>query len=131
MSNIRDKWETPSAIVEFLNEEFRFDLDVAANSQNRKCGDYLGPDHADPLRRDALAFPWAPHTCWLNPPYSNIKPWLEKAEEETHKGATVVALTPMDPSTKWFAEYATRASEIRILIGARVQFIPPLGGQEE
>ena len=43
------------------------------------------------------------HHVFVNPPYSNPKPWVEKAIEENKKGCFVVMLLKHDSSTKWFA----------------------------
>lgn len=39
----------------------------------------------------------------LNPPYSNPKPWVKKAIEESKKGKRIVMLLNVDPSTEWFS----------------------------
>jgi hypothetical protein len=49
-------------------------LDAAACGNNTLVPGYLGPDHPDPARRDALEFEdWAGlaggGVVWLNPPY--------------------------------------------------------------
>lgn len=110
-----------------LNAEFSFEVDVAADRHNRKCPAYFGRDHVEAGRRDALTQSWASHACWLNPPYSNVAPWLQKACEEAQQGATVVVLVHFDPSTRWWAKWALKADEIRVLTGARVRFTPPDG----
>jgi hypothetical protein len=43
------------------------------------------------------------HHVFVNPPYSNPKPWVEKAIQENKKGCFVVMLLKHDSSTKWFA----------------------------
>ena len=40
---------------------------------------------------------------FVNPPYSNVLPWVEKAIKERQKGKRVVMLLKMDTSTKWFS----------------------------
>lgn len=40
--------------------------------------------------------------AYVNPPYSNPLPWVEKAIEESKRGCKVVMLLPVDTSTKWF-----------------------------
>ena len=37
MTSNKDDWETPQALFDQLNEEFRFTLDAASNDQNAKC----------------------------------------------------------------------------------------------
>jgi len=123
----RDHWETPQHFFDLLNDAFCFDIDVAANRDNRKCEEYFGPDHADPERRNALAINWAPFRCWLNPPYSDVTPWLKKAYAESVEGALVVTLVRLDTSTDWWRDWAMKANKIIYLVGGRIQFEPPRG----
>lgn len=50
---------------------------------------------------DGLSIPWLNKT-YVNPPYSNPLPWVEKAIEESNKGKLIVMLLKMDTSTKYF-----------------------------
>lgn len=52
---------------------------------------------------DGLNMEWG-EWCYVNPPYSNPLPWIEKAIEESKKGKTIVMLLPVDTSTKWFSK---------------------------
>jgi hypothetical protein len=62
---------TPRSVFDPLHAEFGFGCDVAATLANRRVPTYLGPDHVDPTRRDALEYPWPTNKPnWLNPPYS-------------------------------------------------------------
>jgi len=56
---------------------------------------------------DGLLCDWAPHKCFVNPPYSNIRAWADKAVEEMHKGAFVAFLIPNDCSTDAFKTLRT------------------------
>lgn len=56
-----------------LHARFRFDLDVAASHANAKCERYYT------LEDDGLTCSWAGARVWCNPPYSDIRPWVEKA----------------------------------------------------
>jgi len=40
---------------------------------------------------------------FVNPPYSNPLPWVEKAIEEHEAGRTIVMLLKHDTSTRWYA----------------------------
>jgi hypothetical protein len=51
---------------------------------------------------DGLEIPWAWKT-YVNPPYSNPKPWVAKAIDEHAMGKTVVMLLKHDSSTRWYA----------------------------
>ena len=50
---------------------------------------------------DGLKLDWKDKT-YVNPPYSNPLPWIEKAVEENKKGKRIVMLLRMDTSTRWF-----------------------------
>jgi|TARA_Y100000034_G_scaffold131950_1_gene193785 hypothetical protein len=50
---------------------------------------------------DGLSIEWE-HKSYVNPPYSNILGWVEKAIEENKKGKQIALLLPLDCSTKWY-----------------------------
>lgn len=50
---------------------------------------------------DGLKMEWK-NLTYVNPPYSNPLPWVEKAIKESKEGKTIVLLLPVDTSTKWF-----------------------------
>ncbi len=120
-----DLWETPQYIFDWLDEEFNFELDVAASQENTKCGLFWSKEFS------ALDRSWnlynvktgkhAENKCFMNPPYSNPLPWVKKAYEESQKGCTVVCLLPADISTKWFHEWVIGKAEIRLVRG-RISF---------
>ncbi len=61
-SSRRNHWETPQRFFDKLNEEFHFELDVCANSENAKCEKYYSSEE------DGLKQEWK-GVCWMNPPY--------------------------------------------------------------
>jgi phage N-6-adenine-methyltransferase len=56
-----------------LHERFQFTIDAAASPHNAKLPRYW--TKAD----DGLTQSWAGERIWCNPPYSDIRPWVEKA----------------------------------------------------
>lgn len=114
-SSNNQNWETPIELFYRLNNEFNFTLDVCALPETAKCKNYFTPEI------DGLKQNWAPHICWMNPPYDDIISWIKKAYEESLKGALVVVLVPSRTDTKWFTEYAMKANEIRFIKG-RLKF---------
>ena len=59
---------------------------------------------------------------FVNPPYSNIRAWLEKAEQELKRGAEVVVfLIPARTDTKYFHEIIYNKHDI-IFIKGRLKF---------
>lgn len=112
------EWETPQDLFDILDEEFHFDVDVAATSTNAKCPVYFTKE------QDALAQEW-PGICFCNPPYGKgLDRWVRKALESATGGTTVVMLLPARTDTRWFHDYVLPYAEIRFIKG-RLKF----GGQ--
>lgn len=103
-SSASDEYGTPANLWDALNAEFKFNDDACP----------LGGD------RNGLMREWGSR-CWVNPPYSEIIPWMEKAKLESDQGKTVVFLVPARTDTRWFHEYALAAREIRFIRG-RLKF---------
>lgn len=112
-SSNRDDWETPQFLFDKLNQEFNFNMDVAASENNAKCPIFYSKEN------DGLKKPWY-GVCWCNPPYGReIGKWVKKAAESR---ATVVMLLPARTDTRWFHEYILGKAEIRYIRG-RVKFV--------
>ena len=110
-----DEVRTPEALYRALDHEFDFTLDVAADPKRHMTETFFTP------AQDGLLRQWAPETCWLNPPYSNVAPWLQKAIVEARRGATIVALLPVSASTGWFHDLVLPHAEVRFIRG-RIRF---------
>lgn len=111
-------FETPNWLFNSLNKEFDFQWDLACETDNAKCKNMLNSENYDSLHEDwyTLSNGW----LWLNPPYSPLKPWIIKSQEENKKGAKIVVLCPPIITTKYFSQWLP--SEIRFIIG-RVPFL--------
>lgn len=68
---------------------------------------------------DGLKIEWKGKT-YVNPPYSNVLPWVEKAIEEHKKGKTIVMLLKFDSTTKWFKKLISNGAHI-VHIGERMR----------
>ncbi len=71
-----DNRETTPEVFGPLHERFGFTIDVAADDHNAKLPRYYT------RQDDGLAQSWRGERVWCNPPYSNIRPWVEKANSE-------------------------------------------------
>ncbi|HCS8455037.1 TPA: phage N-6-adenine-methyltransferase, partial [Escherichia coli] len=111
----KDCWQTPLWLFDALDIEFGFWLDSAASDKNALCAHWL--TEAD----DALNSEWVSHgAIWNNPPYSNIRPWVEKAAEQCiQQRQTVVMLVPEDMSVGWFSKALESVDEVRIITDGR------------
>jgi phage N-6-adenine-methyltransferase len=118
LSSATDEWATPQELFDELDAEFGFDLDVCASDGNAKCERRF--TQAD----NGLDQVWR-GTCWMNPPYSQIELWMQKAYESSQAGATVVCLVPSRTDVGWTWEWARRG-EVRFLRG-RLKFVDDEG----
>lgn len=98
-----DSYETPNWIKELF--ENWFDPCEISNGELREF-DGLGE--------------WK-HKTFVNPPYSNPLPWVEKAIKENKKGKTIVLLLKLDCSTKYFLKLKSAKAHI-ILPNERIKF---------
>ena len=122
-------WGTPQALVNLLNDEFGFTIDVCASPENAKVGRFFGPPgcgggrwHMNGLfwciAEDGLAQSWRGKTFWMNPPFSDLPKWIGKASTPGLRG---VGLLKVDTSTLWWRRVADTAKEIRFM--KRIRFV--------
>jgi phage N-6-adenine-methyltransferase len=81
-----DERITPAKVFDPLNAEFGFTLDAAANARNAKVSQFFD------LESNGLERSWGSHRVWCNPPYSDIRPWVEKAWWEQASGCPLIAM---------------------------------------
>lgn len=101
MSKLSDEWQTPEWLFKELDEEFHFNIDLCAHELNSKCSDFC-LDYLEDLAycsstryeyRFDMVIIDREYTCFMNPPYSNPKPFIEKAWEDS-KYCKIVCLLP-------------------------------------
>jgi phage N-6-adenine-methyltransferase len=131
-----DEYGTPQALVDLLNEEFGFTVDVCATPENTRVRRFFGPVgcgggrwHKNGLfwciAEDGLARDWHDQTFWMNPPYShgNTEKWVQKAVHEADLGARGVGLVRADTSAQWWRRWvAAEAKEVRFTT-SRIHFV--------
>lgn len=101
-----DNYSTPGYLLGALDHEFGFDLDPCP----------LAPEP----EVDGLGLDWSGRRVFLNPPWSRISPWVDKALES---GAEVVVMVlPARTDTGWFHRLKDRGAEIR-LFRKRMKFV--------
>jgi len=60
---------------------------------------------------DGLLINWKKYN-YVNPPYSNKRPWIEKAIKEMEKGNTTVMLLPLDSAAAWYHDLIIPNAEV-------------------
>lgn len=113
-----DNWETPPEVVHELEKEFgRFEIDPCAQAHTAKAPRFYT------IADNGLRQSWDGRV-FLNPPYSNPLPWVQRAARQTANGncPLVVALLPCCFDTKWFHEWVLPFAELRFIRG-RIRFL--------
>lgn len=116
-----DERGTPAAVIRRLHDALggQFGLDPAAGAEPIEIAE-------ERYTRDenGLAQPWDAETVWLNPPYSDLTPWMQKTVAEMKRDdgpSLVLSLLPGNTSTTWFQEYAATSTYL-CLVDGRLQF---------
>lgn len=106
-----DDWSTPTDVYNELNKEFMFSYDPCPLQSEDK---------------HALFIDWGMggEAVFVNPPYSNIGNFMDKALLELQRGncSVVVFLVPSRTDTRWWHDYVLkRKAEVRFIRG-RLKF---------
>lgn len=117
VSSNDNTWETPWRFYDELHKEFDFTLDPCAAKETAKCYNYWTEED------DGLSKDWSKDNVFMNPPYGgNTGTWIEKALNESRKGATVVCLiVSASDRSYWHDMIFPYAAEIRFIRG-RIKF---------
>ena len=113
-----DTWRTPLEVFAYYDASYSFVCDVAASHKNNLCTryfdeEYCGIDHS-----------WTMHASsgdhvWLNPPYSDPKPFIKKAIDESKlNGIGSVILLNHDMSVEWASLLVNINCDIQVFIAS-------------
>jgi len=117
-SDETDEWSSPREIVEPLRDAIGgFDLDPCSGAESSPFAEATFTES-----EDGLAQPWH-GSVWVNPPYSNVAEWTDKAVEAVEDGDAecVYYLCKGDSSTDWWQRGAKAATTI-VAIDHRLKF---------
>ena len=124
MEKLSDSWGTPQWLFDELNAEFDFKIDLAATRDNKKCRDFAHDYLSDIYVIDGqhMTTTLTEGSHWLNPPYGNPRPFVEKAYRDSKKCA-IVLLLKCDTSTKtWGVFYDYEKQQAKP--GVQIRFLP-------
>lgn len=122
--NVKDQWETPLDLFSELDREYNFLIDACtSNGNNSKCPFFLkdatlfwNQDNLSSVDSDS---PYVEHldfsdySVFMNPPYSNPKPFLERAWEFSTE-MTVVCLVPISIITCKYMDFLFKEGRYRV-----------------
>lgn len=113
---------TPIELFNKINEQFNFNLDPCDSNEKEN---WLGIKSFNQNRNEnGLEKKWFGNV-FINPPWSNIFPWIKKAEYELKKGNCnfCVFLLPNRTETKWFHHIIGSAHFLKLQnLTSRVKF---------
>ena len=129
----RNTWQTPKYFFNWLNKRFDFDIDGCADESNALCLNWVGK--GSPLGSDLLEtktpYPYRNLRFYVNPPYSDVTPFLQQAKRLRDAGYLVVMLLNNDKSTQWYQQHIHGvANEVIDITGGRIAFVHPVTKQE-
>lgn len=101
-----NSYSTPQYLYDALNVEFGFNLDPCPLSPNAIL--------------NGLEISWDNQRVFVNPPWSDVMPWVRKALDS--KAEIVVFVLPARTDTPWFHTLKDNGAEIR-LFRKRVHFL--------
>ncbi len=123
-SSVDDRKTSPE-VFDPLHTRFAFTIDVAASTENAKLPRFYT------IEDDGLARSWAGERVWCNPPYSNIRTWVEKADIEEEAESIVMILPANRTEQGWWQDLVEPVrdrpgSRLRVeFIRGRTRFIAP------
>ncbi len=127
---LRQEWETPPEFYSWIDRIWSPEIDVCASESNTKCRRYLNTI-INTLEWNWVEWNSGPTTFYCNPPYADVRPWIDRAAEAAQDGAVVVMLLPATLATStngtnlpWFGKALNKAAECHLL-WPRIKFIPP------
>jgi phage N-6-adenine-methyltransferase len=120
----KQDYRTPVEFLDAVKNRLKiqnFTWDLAADAQNSVCqgnsGGYWG------IADNSLTKDWhfTKGWQWLNPPYADIRPWVEKSDYESAKGAHIAMLIPASVGANWWNEYVNY-SAYQLFLNGRITF---------
>ncbi len=112
----RDFTQTPKWVFNAFNKTYQYNLDGAALPISALCEKYLTP------KQDSLKVDWSKllktekqPSVWINPPYSNILPWVQQSIKQQQKGVLSTLFVPHENRAQWWP--IESASKIIDIVG--------------
>lgn len=104
-----------------------FSWDLAADKDNTVCANDSFFDESN----SAFNYDWhyfgSGGWLYLNPPFSNIEPWVAKCNSEAQAGAKIAMLVPASTGSLWFGKYVHEKARV-LFLSPRLNFMPDKPG---
>jgi phage N-6-adenine-methyltransferase len=120
----KQDYGTPTNFLEAVKTRLGIDhfaWDLAADDQNAICGGYYDIEDNSLTRDWHELGGWVGGWLWLNPPFADIYPWVEKCYKESVQGAQIACLVPLS-TAKWWVDWVDKKAYVLMLNG-RLTFV--------
>lgn len=120
----KQDYGTPSAFIAACIKRFgpiAYDLAAHDDGRNAVAPKWLGPSD-NSLSKQWAEFPGDRPLLWLNPPFADIDPWVEKCAWEASNGVRILLLTPASIDSNWFGKHVL-GNALVLGINPRLQFV--------
>lgn len=113
---------TPKVFLEAVKRRLGivdFAIDLAADHGNFVCEPFFTPE-MNALTQRWVGWGWTgmgTGWSWLNPPFADIGPWVEKAWQESQEGACIAVLVPVATDTAWWNTWVKGKGYISFIQG--------------
>ena len=118
----RQDYQTPTEFLYAVENKLdcSFWRDLAATDENHIDGvnQWFTPEQ-DSLKQDWHGRDYYEVWQWLNPPFSNITPWVKKASETN---AHIGMLVPASVGANWWRDYVHNKAHV-LLLNGRITFV--------
>jgi len=120
----KQDYQTPQDFISAVKNRFGdLIVDLAAGNDNRQCDAYID------YETNSLEQTWSVFNrrvkhgwLWLNPPFRDIAPWVEKCHFEMLGGARILALLPASVGSNWYRDHVFgKAAEL--YLNGRLRFV--------
>lgn len=113
-----DEWLTPPGIIDALGGSGSFGLDPCSPLERP----WATAQHHLTVADDGLDSPWDGRV-WLNPPYSDVEPWMQRLAEHGRGTALVFARC----ETTWWFRWVWPHADAMLFLAGRLSFHRPDG----
>lgn len=117
----KQDYRTPPVFLDAVRERWgitQFACDLAATAENTVVpGCYYDQE------MNSLVQSWVMGGInWLNPPFADIEPWVQKALHESQDGAHTLVLVPAGVGSNWWRIFVHEEAHVYFLNG-RITFL--------
>lgn len=115
-------YQTPPeflAAVKHKLDIVEFSIDLAADEQNTAADRWYDQE------QNALVQPWGGFGgwAWLNPPFGDLAPWVQRAwVTSREQGAQVALLVPAGVGSNWWRDWVHQKARV-LLLNGRITFV--------